>query len=173
MTDAEQAMWGGRLLTVCWIEAPARPPRELVTQASGVCFTEEGEVVLVTGAGRRWALPGGHLEPGETMEQGFAREVEEEACAIVQQLAYLGAQQVDDPGNTAAPPRYYQARFWARVRLQPFEPKLETRHRMLVKPPEFLAVLGWKTTRIAETLLAAAVAAEDRFRAMSEKRPAA
>ena len=169
MTVTEQLMWDGRLLTLSWSSAPVQPPRELVTQASGVCFTGDGKVVLVAGVDQCWALPGGHPEPGETIEQAFIREVKEEACAIVQHLAYLGARQVDDPGSTTEPPRYYQARFWARVQLERFEPKFETRHRMLVTPAEVLAALGWKTSRIGETLLEGALAAENHFVAMNER----
>jgi ADP-ribose pyrophosphatase YjhB (NUDIX family) len=149
---------------VSWIAAPARPPRGSVTQASGVCSTEDGRIVLVAGLDRRWALPGGHLRPGETTEEAFVREVREEACAVVQHLAYLGAQQVDDPECAAGPRRTYQVRFWARVTLQPFEPRFETEDRMLVTPSGFVETLAWHTARVAGALLEAALAEEARFR---------
>jgi ADP-ribose pyrophosphatase YjhB (NUDIX family) len=82
-------------------------------------FTGDGMIVLVTGEEETWSLPGGHPEPGETIEQAFVREVREEACAIVEHLVYPGAQQVDDPAASSGPTRYYHTRFWARVRLEP------------------------------------------------------
>lgn len=83
MTISEPSAWEGRRLVESWTVAPARPPRALVTQASGVCFTEDGRIVLVAGPDRRWALPGGHPRPGERTEEAFVREVQEEACAVV------------------------------------------------------------------------------------------
>jgi 8-oxo-dGTP diphosphatase len=164
MAISEPSTWEGRSLTVTWIAAPARPPLALVTQASGVCFTEDGRIVLVAGPDGGWALPGGHLEPGETAEEALIREVREEACAVVQHLAYLGAQQVDDPECEAGPRRTYQVRFWARVTLEPFESRFETRERTLVPPSAFVETLAWRTARIAGALLEAALAQEARFR---------
>ena len=164
MSISELSTWKGRRLTVSWIATPTRPPRRLVTQASGVCFTEDGQIVLVADPKGCWALPGGHLRPGETTEEAFVREVQEEACAVVQHLAYLGAQQVDDPEAGAGPRRTYQVRFWARVTLEPFEPRFETRDRTLVAPTTFLETLAWRTARIAEALLEAALAEEASFR---------
>jgi ADP-ribose pyrophosphatase YjhB (NUDIX family) len=63
-------------------------------------------------------LPGGHPEGNETPQEALVREVWEEACAVVERAAYLGAQQVtDEHGKT-----YYQTRFWARVKLESFTP---------------------------------------------------
>jgi ADP-ribose pyrophosphatase YjhB (NUDIX family) len=164
MSISEPSTWEGRHLTVTWIAAPTRPPRALVTQASGVCFAEDGRIVLVAGPDGCWALPGGHLEPGERAEGAFVREAREEACAVVQHLAYLGAQQVDDPECVAGPRRTYQVRFWARVTLEPFEPRFETGERTLVTPSRFVETLAWRTARIAGALLEAALAEEARFR---------
>jgi hypothetical protein len=76
----------------------------------------------------------------------------------------LGAQQVDDPECAAGPRRTYQVRFWARVTLQPFEPRFETEDRMLVTPSGFVETLAWHTARVAGALLEAALAEEARFR---------
>ena len=159
----ESTRWEGRSLTVTWQRAPFLPPRDLVTQVSGVCFTSDGQIVLVSSDGSNWSLPGGHLEPGETLEEALAREAWEEACARISHLTYLGTQEVVDLESPAPPYRYYQGRFWARVSLEPFEPRFETRHRRLVAPQSFVAMLNWDTAAIAQEILSAALDAENRF----------
>jgi 8-oxo-dGTP pyrophosphatase MutT (NUDIX family) len=162
-------MWEGRPLTLDWQRSFTLPPREHVTQASGVCFTEGGLIVLVAGSDHVYGLPGGHPEPDETIEQALVREVAEEACAVVQQSCYLGAVEVHDPFSPAGPTRYYQARFWARVRLQPFMPAFETTQRLLVRPESFLATLSWGTTKLAHVLFQAAMEVENGIRGNTAK----
>ena len=159
----ESLRWEGRLLKVTWREAPFLPLRELVTQASGMCFTPAGQIVLVSSDGLNWALPGGHPEPGETVEKAFSREVWEEACSKTIHIAYLGAQEVADPESPIPPRFHYQARFWAQVDLGPFKPRFETRLRRLVEPESLVAALNWDTIAIAEAILAATVAVESRL----------
>ncbi len=163
MPVSEALMYEGRTLTISWRDNQTLPPRELITQASGICFTDEGEIVLVASKDGHWSLPGGHLEPGEDAQQALVREVWEEACAVVESMAYLGAQQVDDPGEPGGLTRYYQTRFWARVRLEPFRPQFETYQRITITPTAFLHTLQWSTTRVAQAMLEAALAQEQRF----------
>jgi len=160
----ENLMWEGRTLTATWLPAPFMPALDQVTQASGVCFTGSGKIVLVAGHAGKWALPGGHVEPGETLEQTLAREVLEEACATVTQSEYLGAQEVIDPDNPTGSRAYYQARFWARVELKRFEPRFERMQRTLIAPSAFQSALRWRTERIAQAILDAALAAETHYR---------
>lgn len=54
----------------------------------GIVFDADGRVLLVQrgkppGVGL-WSVPGGRLEPGETIEQGVAREVLEETGLVVE-----------------------------------------------------------------------------------------
>ncbi|HEY4690124.1 MAG TPA: NUDIX hydrolase [Anaerolineae bacterium] len=167
MPIREDLIWEGRTLHVEWLGAPFMPPLESVTQAGGVCFTSGGQIVLVAGQSGQWALPGGHVEPGETLEQTLKREVSEEACASVRRCAYLGAQQVSDPGNPDRPGVYYQIRFWARVTLRRFRPRFERTRRMLVAPSELVPILSWRTPHIAQAILDAALTEERRFSARS------
>ena len=60
---------------VFWHDREFEPPRQQVTQASGICFTEHSEIVLVRGTKKEWMLPGGHPIGAETLEAACIREV--------------------------------------------------------------------------------------------------
>jgi 8-oxo-dGTP diphosphatase len=54
--------------------------RRPVVGIAAACRTKDGEWLLIRrGDTGTWALPGGTLEWGETLERGLARELEEEA----------------------------------------------------------------------------------------------
>jgi hypothetical protein len=58
----------------------------------------------------------------------------------------------------------FQAKFWARVELQPFVPRFEMRRRRLVPYQDApLALTAWRQPAAA-AFLAAGIAAEDRRR---------
>lgn len=160
----EQATWDGRSIAVTWMPAPFEPPRDLTTQAYGLCFTQEGQLALVSNDGIEWNLPGGHPEEAESLEQALIREVWEEACGRVTRCQYLGSQRAEDPQNPEGLPVYYQARYWARVELEDFRPQFERRHRRLIVPSEFLSTLYWGRAAIAAVLLESALAVDSRLR---------
>jgi len=57
---------------------PRRPPVEHQHSAGGL-VVRDGEVLpIATAGGRRWQLPKGHVEEGETPEAAAVREVREE-----------------------------------------------------------------------------------------------
>jgi ADP-ribose pyrophosphatase YjhB (NUDIX family) len=158
----------GREITVTWRGSVFTPPRRLIRQASGICITDEGLIVLVTGDGESWGLPGGHPENDETIKDAFIREVREEACAKVTHLEYLGISEVKDPWNPEGLTINYQARFWARVRLDEFKSEYETTGRKLVTPENMIPALNWYPTRIIEMILKAALECELRYRLKSD-----
>jgi 8-oxo-dGTP pyrophosphatase MutT (NUDIX family) len=158
----QESAWDGRRLTARWMPPAFVPPRELTTQAYGVCFTEHRKIVLVTTGDGRWNLPGGSPEPGETLEAALEREVWEEARARVVRTQYIGCQQIEDPDAATGPKVYYQARFWARVEVYPFKALFETTDRKLVDPAEFLDSLFWGDHPIAKAVLDCGLTVENR-----------
>jgi 8-oxo-dGTP pyrophosphatase MutT (NUDIX family) len=143
---------------IAWFDPPFLPPPEETTQALGICFTAERQIVLVTWNGRDWSLPGGTIEPGETLEQALVREVREEACAAVLLSRYIGCQRVDPlDGDSDS---YYQTRFWARVELDEFRAEHEMTARRLVSPEEFRAALFWGAEATAGLILDKGLAIE-------------
>ncbi|MGH9248878.1 MAG: NUDIX hydrolase [Acidimicrobiales bacterium] len=136
------------------------PPRHLVTQALGLCFTTDGLVLMVSGDGVQWTFPGGTVEDGETVEQALGREVAEEGCARVQRCRYLASQHVADPLNPLGQVSYYQSRWWARVELDPWQPEHEMVARRLVTPERALSMLWWRRKEIARRLMALALDAD-------------
>jgi 8-oxo-dGTP diphosphatase len=165
----EQIAWDGRVLTVTWLAPPFRPERRATTQVLGLCFVPDGRILLVTGDGESWTLPGGHPEPGETFEAALERELREEGCARLVACDYLGCQRVEDPERPGGPERYYQVRYWARIELYPFEPRFETVARQLVAPADFLETLAWGETAAARHILDAALDLEQRYEALTPR----
>ena len=159
----EEHLWKGQRLLVAWQDSGFIPPRNLVTQASGICFTHDGLIVLITSDGSSWGLPGGHPEDGETIEAALIREVREEACAMVTDFAYLGAQEMRDAPDYTV---HYQTRFWARVQLNEFKPEYETTGRKLVMPEDVVSTLNWQSD-IFENTLKLAIEHEKKFKGLT------
>lgn len=105
-----------------------------ITQSSGVCFDDQGRILLLRQEGKPWNLPGGHPEPGETLEQTVEREVYEETTVKIGTCQMIGYQEVFEDGM----PKYHQARFACLVeRIDPMQPdpaKGKMHERMFVEP---------------------------------------
>ncbi|MBV7477274.1 NUDIX hydrolase [Pseudomonas sp. PDM31] len=59
-------------------------------RATVIC-EQDRHVLLVRKAGSRWTLPGGKVEPGETVADAAIRELQEETGLRVDELVYLMA----------------------------------------------------------------------------------
>jgi len=154
----------GRSWTATWFDPPFRPEPPDCNQAYGICFVATGEILLVRLEGDYWNLPGGGVEPGESLEEALRREVDEEACARVTDCSYIGCQRVDDPQHPQGPQRYYQSRFWARVELLPWHERFEAKERCLVPPERFVSTLAWGHASTARIILEAGLRQEEAFR---------
>jgi ADP-ribose pyrophosphatase YjhB (NUDIX family) len=119
---------------------PPDPPPGRPHGAAAVCLAR-GEVVLVSGDGENWDLPGGRPEPDESLVDTLRREIREEACAAVRSCRLLGFSR----GACVRGPeqgRVLLRSLWrAEVVLEAWEPQFEIAHRQLVPAGEALGQL--------------------------------
>jgi 8-oxo-dGTP pyrophosphatase MutT (NUDIX family) len=90
-------------------------PLEKCTQAYGICYCD-GKIVLAQNIRGHYILPGGTVEPGETLEETLAREVQEESNMHILHARPIGYQKVWN--GTTEP--FFQTRFYAEV--EPYGP---------------------------------------------------
>src|SRR5229473_2572284 len=122
---------GGQQWLVSW-HPPPEPPDGTPHGAEGVCVTPGGSIVVISRDGKRWDLPAGRPEPGESWEQTLRREMDEEACATIVRARLLGftrGQCVTGPERG----RVLVRSVWrADVELRPWEARFEIADRRVV-----------------------------------------
>jgi 8-oxo-dGTP pyrophosphatase MutT (NUDIX family) len=113
-------------LTVPWIPLPHRmdvvraasvPDGYDATTAFVLALDAGGRTLLtrVDRHGRGWEVPGGHLDPGESVLDAAVRELAEEAGLLVrpEQVEFVGGQQITildtPPADYAYPARAFMA----------------------------------------------------------------
>lgn len=72
---------------------PASPAAQRQHSAGGLVVHQSRILLIETRRGRRWQLPKGRLEPGETAQQAALREIHEETGVRGRLHSYLGAVQ--------------------------------------------------------------------------------
>jgi ADP-ribose pyrophosphatase YjhB (NUDIX family) len=125
---------GGQDWRVAWHPPPEAPPGTPHGSAA-VCLAGD-QVVLVSGDGIRWGLPGGRPEPGEDWADTLRREVREEACATVTSCQLLGFSRGACERGPEAGLVLVRAMWRAEVRLDPWRPRFEMAGRRLVPAAE-------------------------------------
>ena len=58
------------------------PPIELIVTVHTLCFKED-KILMALVDDRGWDFPGGHIEPGESLEEALIREIYEETGASI------------------------------------------------------------------------------------------
>jgi 8-oxo-dGTP pyrophosphatase MutT (NUDIX family) len=87
-------------------------PQDRCKQIYGVCFVEPNKIVIGFGGNKHaWGLIGGSIEKGETFEETFVREIQEESNMKVIDFKPIGYQKVLIEGKEPI----YQLRVVARV----------------------------------------------------------
>ena len=97
-----------RLTVTCTSQLP---PVEQVGTAHCLAFDDEGRIVLAEHVDRRWTIPGGHLEPGETPEAAMHREAAEEAGAVVRDPEVLAVERIERLSGDPVDARYTNPSF--------------------------------------------------------------
>jgi 8-oxo-dGTP diphosphatase len=68
--------------------------RQFPILAASVCVWRDGKVLLAKRKEGIWALPGGKVEPGETVAEAAARELLEETGIVANALRFVGLYEI-------------------------------------------------------------------------------
>src|SRR4051794_40053942 len=123
------------------------PPIDHISTAH--CLAFDGDrIVLARHVEREWTIPGGHLEPGEPVEDAMRREAREEAGAVVGVPSLFAVERIERIAGPPISERYanpsYQVFFVARLVSLTAPTALEecTESRRFT-PDEARAAPGW------------------------------
>ncbi|MEH7443971.1 NUDIX domain-containing protein [Bacillus sp. JJ1122] len=133
------ANWGESIIKLTWLSERKLPLRELITSVHGFCFYDN-DLMLVNLNHRGWDFPGGHLEPGETAEEGFKREVMEEGYVSgeCKQIGYIIVDHSENPfwsESSKYPMVGYQVFYRMDItQIHEFHAQYESAERIFINP---------------------------------------
>jgi|GEM_PF-6068570 len=143
----QETQYKGDPITLIWHPGDTITAFTPATQSAGFCFTADGKLLVVRQ--KRWGLPGGSIEVGESPAQALVREVDEEASVTLRHYQLLGAVEVLYPHNKnhAQGERFFQLRYAAiidEIRPLHVDPCTGTLpERMFIDPATFGAIVPW------------------------------
>src|SRR3989344_7505183 len=113
---SETSNWNGQDIVYTWIPTADVDNYKPVTQVYGICLDKDNKILVIKD--KRWQIPGGTPEKGESFIETLKREMLEEAQVEVDDLVPLGVQEVQYPNNTDKNQGdlFYQYRYIARVK---------------------------------------------------------
>ncbi len=124
---SEKSNWEGQDIVYTWV--PTSDPISFtpVFQVYCICIDDKENILIIKD--KRWQIPGGTPEKGESVEQALRRELIEEAQVEVGQLLPLGVQEVSYPNNPDKEQGdlFYQYRYLAHIeKINPMMPDPDT-----------------------------------------------
>ncbi|MEI6345795.1 MAG: NUDIX hydrolase [bacterium] len=108
----------------------------------GVCFYGDKIVIVYDSKKKKWSLPGGGMESGETYRQAIVREIKEETNMRVVHEEWIGYQDVTCPdGKVLRQPRCFCI-------VEPFgdfaaDPDGDITEIKLIEPLDYSAYFDW------------------------------
>lgn len=111
MNSVEQTLvLDGKNVTFIWMNGEKTENFKPITQCYGIIFNNKGEILVGRGKGsKRWTIPGGTPEEGETYLETLKRELIEEVDVEVLEAKVLGVQKAFEVGIEKD--AIYQARY--------------------------------------------------------------
>jgi len=120
-----------------------------ITRVGALCF-KDGKICLIkSDGGKKWVIPGGKPEKGESMEQALKREIDEEATLDIENIRLMGATEnfIKDNPKKNEGNHFFQLVFAADI--TELKPQTEDpdngviRERIFIKPEEFKDYIDW------------------------------
>lgn len=131
---------------VKWSEDTDFDSLENIKQANGILFNKEGKILIINIVGN-WQLPGGHIEGGESYDEGLKREISEEADVEIDNITPLGNLRIAEIKNGILKPEFIQVYYFGKISklneqtIDPAHNKIA--ERKFIKPGEFTNYVPW------------------------------